>query len=92
MHGLASLKFALLTLCASASAQFVLHNSRTAPPSGYTHQGSAPAEQTLALRVALASNNLAGLEAKLLDISNPSSPDYAKWLSAGAYSHVMTIS
>jgi tripeptidyl-peptidase-1 len=86
MHGLASLKLALLALCASASAQFVLHNSRAAPPSGYTHQGPAPASQTLTLRVALASNNIAGLEAKLLDISNPASPNYAKWLSAGTYS------
>jgi tripeptidyl-peptidase-1 len=91
MHGLASLKLALLTLCASASAQFVLHNSRAAPPSGYTHQGPAPAGQTLALRVALASNNIAGLEAKLLDISNPESPNYAKWLSAGVCLRVMII-
>jgi hypothetical protein len=81
MHGLTCLKIALLSLSTSASAQLVLHSSRAAPPSGYTRQGPAPADQTLALRVALTSNNLAGLEEKLLDISNPASANYAKWLS-----------
>jgi tripeptidyl-peptidase-1 len=91
MRGLASLRIVLLALCASASAQFVLHNSRSSPPNGYTHQGPAPAGQTLTLRVALTSNNMAGLEAKLLDISNPASANYAKWLSPGTYSFVIVI-
>jgi hypothetical protein len=67
--------------CAVRSAQQPLH--------AYTHQGPASASQTLTLRVALASNNMAGLEAKLLDISNPASANYAKWLSACTYSLVI---
>jgi tripeptidyl-peptidase-1 len=92
MHGLTSLKLALLALCASTSAQFVPHSSRAAPPSGFVSQGPAPANQTITLRVALSSRNITGLEAKLLDISNPASTNYAKWLSAGTYSPCVLIS
>jgi tripeptidyl-peptidase-1 len=88
MYSLSSLNLVTLALCASASAQFVLHNSRAAPPNGYINHGPAPASQIITLRVALTPSDIAGLEAKVLDISNPASANYAQWLSAGMYTIV----
>ncbi|KAJ6540146.1 family S53 protease-like protein [Mycena vulgaris] len=59
----------------------VVHERRTAVPSGFVSQGAAPADQTLTLRVALASNNVAGLEAKLASLATPGSSEFRKWLS-----------
>ncbi|KAJ6451686.1 hypothetical protein DFH09DRAFT_1351915 [Mycena vulgaris] len=56
-----------LSLVAAVSAgDMVWHESRSAPPAGFTSQGFAPASKMLTLRVALASNNVAGLQDKLI--------------------------
>jgi hypothetical protein len=41
-------------------------------------------EQQMTFRVALKSNNVSGLEARLASISDPRSATYGQWLSAGA--------
>ncbi|KAJ7927233.1 subtilisin-like protein [Mycena leptocephala] len=59
----------------------VLHERRTAAPSGFFRQGAAPANVMITLRIALTSNNVANLEEKLKSIAAPESPDFRRWLS-----------
>ncbi|GJJ06826.1 hypothetical protein Clacol_001022 [Clathrus columnatus] len=47
------------------SASFAVHERRDTPPSGFTSNGSANESSQLILRIALTSNNLAGLEKAL---------------------------
>jgi tripeptidyl-peptidase-1 len=71
-----------LSLVAAVSAgDMVLHESRSAPPAGFTSQGFVPASEMLTLRVALASNSVTGLQDKLMSVSSPGSPDFRQWLS-----------
>ncbi|KAJ7731325.1 family S53 protease-like protein [Mycena maculata] len=73
---------AVLSVVAAASAvNTVLHESRAAAPSSFVSQGAAPADDMLTLRVALAPNNIAGLEAKLMSVSTPGSSEFRQWLS-----------
>ncbi|KAJ7731299.1 family S53 protease-like protein [Mycena maculata] len=73
---------AVLSVVAAASAgSMVLHESRAAAPSSFVSQGAAPADDMLTLRVALTSNNVAGLEAKLMSVSTPGSSEFRQWLS-----------
>ncbi|KAE9386239.1 hypothetical protein BT96DRAFT_1086733 [Gymnopus androsaceus JB14] len=71
----------LLSIIAMASAGMVVHESRTSAPAGFVSQGVAPANDMLTLRVALTSNNVAGLEDKLMSLSTPGSPGFRQWLS-----------
>jgi len=71
----------VLSIVAAASAGMVVHESRAAVPAGFVRKGVAPANDTITLRVALASNNVAGLEQKLLSLSTPGSSDFRQWLS-----------
>ncbi|KAF8174045.1 Pro-kumamolisin, activation domain-containing protein [Mycena galopus ATCC 62051] len=50
-------------------------------PPGFTSQGPAADGHTITLRFALASNNLPGLQEKLLDVSTPGSANFRQWLS-----------
>lgn len=50
-------------------------------PSKWTEAGNAHPQTTLELQIGLKQSNMEGLEAKMLDISNPSSPNYGKWLT-----------
>ncbi|KAJ7913647.1 family S53 protease-like protein [Mycena leptocephala] len=59
----------------------VLHERRTAAPTGFGRQEAAPANNTLTLRVALTSNNVAGLKEKLRSIATPETSDFRQWLS-----------
>ncbi|KAJ7702024.1 family S53 protease-like protein [Mycena olivaceomarginata] len=59
----------------------VLHERRTAVPSGFVRRGAAPANEMITLRVGLKSNDAAGLEAKLRSVSSPGSSDFRQWLS-----------
>jgi tripeptidyl-peptidase-1 len=59
----------------------IVHESRAAVPVGFVSKGAAPADEMITLRVALASNNIAGLEDKLMSVSTPGSPDFRQWLS-----------
>ncbi|KAJ7508953.1 family S53 protease-like protein [Mycena galericulata] len=70
-----------LSVFAAVSASMVVHESRPAAPSGFVSQGPAPATDMVTLRVALTSNNVAGLEDKLMSLSTPGSPEFRQWLS-----------
>ncbi|KAF8205350.1 family S53 protease-like protein [Mycena galopus ATCC 62051] len=59
----------------------VVIESRSAAPNGFVSRGAAPASDVLTLRFALASNNLAGLEAKLMSAATPGSSKFRQWLS-----------
>ncbi|KAJ7938175.1 family S53 protease-like protein [Mycena leptocephala] len=72
---------AMLSLSAVSAARMVIHESRLAAPNGFISQGAAPADDMLTLRFALASNNIAGLKAKLMSLSTPGSPEFRQWLS-----------
>ncbi|KAJ7894633.1 family S53 protease-like protein, partial [Mycena olivaceomarginata] len=54
-----------------ASERMVVQHSRLSAPAGFVSQGAAPATETLNIRLALASNNLAGLQRKLVSVSTP---------------------
>ncbi|KAJ7844184.1 family S53 protease-like protein [Mycena leptocephala] len=71
----------VISICAVSAGRMVVHESRAAAPVGFVSQGVAPAEQMLTLRVALASNNIAGLEEKLMSLSTPGNPEFRQWLS-----------
>jgi tripeptidyl-peptidase-1 len=73
---------ALVSFLAAASARvMVLHESRPAAPAGFVRKGMARSGDMITLRVALASNDAAGLEAKLLSLSTPGSVEFRNWLS-----------
>jgi len=76
-----ALSLALLSIASPVADTMVIHNSRQAAPVGFKASGPAPSEQTIDIRIALASNNIAGLEAALYDVSTPSSANYRKFLS-----------
>ncbi|KAJ7080446.1 family S53 protease-like protein [Mycena epipterygia] len=59
----------------------VVHERRLAPPAGFISQGVAPANDLLILRIALASNNITGLEERLMSLSTPGSSQFRQWLS-----------
>ncbi|KAJ7137306.1 family S53 protease-like protein [Mycena filopes] len=72
---------AILSIVVASSARMVLHESRPAVPAGFLSHGAAPTDDMLTLRVALASNNIAGLEEKLTSLSTPGSSEFRQWLS-----------
>lgn len=65
-------------VCAAPS---IVHEKRDTVPSGFTLLGSAPAEQTLNMRINLAMGNQAGLESALEEASTPTSPTFREWLT-----------
>lgn len=65
----------------TSAGSMVLLEQRTAAPTGFVRQGAAPANNTLTLRVALTSNNVAGLQEKLRSIATPGTSDFRQWLS-----------
>ena len=58
-----------------------VHESRSEVPEGFVNQGAASPDTVLNLRIALTQNNPSGLETTLLDISDPKSDNYGKWLT-----------
>ncbi|KAJ6528914.1 subtilisin-like protein, partial [Mycena capillaripes] len=64
-----------------ASERMVVQHSRLSAPAGFVSQGAAPATEPLNIRLALASNNLAGLQQKLVSVSTPGSSKFRQWLS-----------
>jgi tripeptidyl-peptidase I len=82
-HMLSPAFVTFLTLAVTAAGSLIPYDSRSTPPAGFVHKGAAPASQSLTLRVGLASADVAGLETKLQSISNPTSDEYAQWLTAG---------
>ncbi|KAJ7808651.1 subtilisin-like protein [Mycena olivaceomarginata] len=71
----------LSVVVAASAGPMVLHERRTAVPSGFVRHGAAPANQTITLRVALTASNVGGLEEKLTSLATPGSPDFRQWLS-----------
>ncbi|KAF8142408.1 family S53 protease-like protein [Mycena galopus ATCC 62051] len=71
----------ILTLLWIIAAVGALHHERTTVPRGFVSQGVAPADKMLTLRIALAANDLSGLEAKATSLSSPGSRDFRQWLS-----------
>ncbi|KAJ7751459.1 subtilisin-like protein [Mycena metata] len=74
---LAVLSFSLLV----SAGGMVVHESRRAAPAGFVKQGTAPANATITLRVGLASNNVGGLEERLMSIATPGSAEFRHWLA-----------
>nr|POF17763.1 tripeptidyl-peptidase sed2 [Quercus suber] len=50
-------------------------------PLDWVSKGLAPATDSIHVQIGLKQSDIAGLQAKLLDISNPKSANYGKWLS-----------
>ena len=74
----------LLIAGAYASTQFStlsVHESIPSAPDGFTLLSPAPENQTLKLRIALASSNMTGLEEMLYAVSTPSNSLYGQYLS-----------
>ena len=80
--GLLSFTFFAVALGRPAldSHDLVTRSQHDATPSGYV-QGSAPSDSTIRLTIAMPQNNMSGLHAALLDVSDPDSPNYGKHLS-----------
>ncbi|KAK7045103.1 family S53 protease-like protein [Favolaschia claudopus] len=76
-----SLTGLLAVLSVVSCTPFTAHERRQSPPPGFTNKGPAPDSEQLMLKFALTSNNLAGLEEKLVSISTPGNPDFRQWLS-----------
>ncbi|KAK6974929.1 family S53 protease-like protein [Favolaschia claudopus] len=76
-----SLALVFLTIVAASPSSLVLHEHRARVPPGFTNKGRVFDGHMLTLRFALASNNIAGLQDKLLSISTPGSRDFRQWLS-----------
>ncbi|KAJ7682849.1 family S53 protease [Mycena rosella] len=60
---------------------FVVQESLSGAPAGFAKVAPAAASSSLNLRIALPSNDVAGLEKALLDVSTPSSSNYGNHLS-----------
>ncbi|KAJ7100399.1 family S53 protease-like protein [Mycena epipterygia] len=71
----------VLPIITAVYAGMFVHESRSAAPAGFVSQGAAPGGEMITLRVALASNNVVGLEQKLMSISTPGSSEFRQWLS-----------
>ena len=67
----------------SASSPSVVHESRSHVPSGWNAIRRAEPDLILPLRIGLAQPNLENIEAYLLDVSHPSSPNYGKHWTPG---------
>ncbi|CEJ94641.1 hypothetical protein VHEMI10160 [[Torrubiella] hemipterigena] len=50
-------------------------------PASWASVGQANRDTMVKAQIGLKQNNIKGLQAKLMDISNPESPNYGKWLS-----------
>ncbi|TFL02121.1 hypothetical protein BDV98DRAFT_582438 [Pterulicium gracile] len=57
------------------------HQRRTDLPEGFTTAGSAPQDETITLRIALAQRDFPGLEKALYAASMPGSPQYGQYLT-----------
>ncbi|KAJ7636605.1 family S53 protease-like protein [Roridomyces roridus] len=68
-------------LCNTGLGGTVVHERRATAPRGFVNHGPAHPTQMLTLRLGLAPNNAAGLDATLASISTPGSPEFRQWLS-----------
>lgn len=70
----------------------VVHESRATIPRGFVKVGPASPDTILSLRIALAQNNVAGLEQMLYAVSTPGSKLYGQHLSKEEVTLALTIS
>ncbi|KAJ7639544.1 subtilisin-like protein [Roridomyces roridus] len=73
--------FISLAAASSAFENFVVQESRQSAPDAFAHLGPAAGDSMINLRIALPSQNVSGLEADLLDVSDPKSANYGNHLS-----------
>ncbi len=65
-----------------SSSKYVIHDKRTTHPGRrFTNKGIASPQTPITLSINLASNDLKGLESKLLEVSTPGSDSFRQWLS-----------
>lgn len=79
--GLLLASFAALVCANPVAHNLVVHERRDSAPEGFVHNGPAPESQSLNLRIALVSKDMAGLEKALYDVSTPGNELYGQHLS-----------
>ncbi|KAJ6600476.1 family S53 protease-like protein [Mycena vulgaris] len=79
-HKFQLLSFLSVVVMVSAG-RMALQEHRVSPPAGFTSQSPAPGSEIITLRVGLTSNNIAGLQDKLLSVSTPGGSEFRQWLS-----------
>jgi tripeptidyl-peptidase-1 len=84
------LAFAALASAKPTASNLVLHESRTDVPAGWVSTGAASPSAQVNMRIALPSNNFAGLEKVLYEVSEPTSAKYGQHLSTEQASSVRT--
>ncbi|CCM05401.1 uncharacterized protein FIBRA_07617 [Fibroporia radiculosa] len=72
----------------SASSSRVVHESRSGIPSGWVPVRRAEANSVLPLRIGLAQPNLENMEAYIMDVSHPESPNFGKHWSPAKVAHI----
>jgi tripeptidyl-peptidase I len=89
---LLSASASLYTAGVHAQKRTTLLQKRDSAPDGFTHCGSPSDDHTLDIHLALAANDITGLQRKLEAISDPASPLFRQWLSkeeASTRFHIM---
>ncbi|KAI0718016.1 subtilisin-like protein [Cerioporus squamosus] len=88
--GLLSFTFFAVTLGrpASDSHDLVTRSQHDVTPAGFI-EGGAPSEGMVRLTIAMPQNNITGLHAAVLDVSDPYSPNYGKHLSKDELSQLV---
>ncbi|KZT41769.1 family S53 protease [Sistotremastrum suecicum HHB10207 ss-3] len=71
----------LAALVAAVPHPFVVHEAINGAPEGFVHAGTPSPDTELTFRIGLVQNNIAGLQEKLLVISDPASATYGQWMS-----------
>ena len=66
---------------AAVARSMLVHERRSAFPSGFVRTGAAAADEVLELRFALKSKDMSGLETAIMDAATPGSPNFRQWLS-----------
>lgn len=65
----------------AAASQLTLFHELKAVPSQWVSKSQAHADTPMKMQIGLKQSNIDGLQAKLMDVSNPESANYGKWLS-----------
>ncbi|KAI0717849.1 subtilisin-like protein [Cerioporus squamosus] len=73
---------AVITSAARAPAKRVLHESRRSLPTGWSAVRRAEPNTVLPLSIGLVQSNLENLDAYLIDVAHPDSPNYSKHWTA----------
>ncbi|KAI0686626.1 subtilisin-like protein [Earliella scabrosa] len=83
LHGVLPILLASLSCAARAPTKRVVHESRRSLPAGWSPVRRAEPDVMLPLSVGLVQSNLADLDAHLMDVAHPDSPNYSKhWTPA----------